>query len=202
MKNSHFTNSTGLPDPNLHHGARPVAAGLGADPRFPEEYRKYYSMRSSATTTSPSRTATACSSSTHGRRRQNRPHRSRRLLPDLFRPARQAPPALRRARHRFRQCPRQRIAKLINWGFISYDTIAVFAKDQEVAKLPRLEGRLRARSRPVPRANCISRTQGLCRQGEIRIRRRAAPDRTGSKSARSWVSSRSASRTNPTANTR
>ncbi len=25
--------------------------------------------------------------------------------------------------------------KLLNWGFISYDTVAVFAKDQEVAKL-------------------------------------------------------------------
>ena len=46
MTSSNFTNSTGLPDPQLYTTARDLAALASALIRdFPEEYRKYYSMK-------------------------------------------------------------------------------------------------------------------------------------------------------------
>ena len=46
MKNSSFTNSTGLPDPNLYttaHDLSLLASALIRD--YPEDYKKYYSMK-------------------------------------------------------------------------------------------------------------------------------------------------------------
>jgi D-alanyl-D-alanine carboxypeptidase (penicillin-binding protein 5/6) len=46
MKNSHFTNATGLPDPQLYTTARDLSILANALVRdFPEEYAKYYSMK-------------------------------------------------------------------------------------------------------------------------------------------------------------
>jgi D-alanyl-D-alanine carboxypeptidase (penicillin-binding protein 5/6) len=46
MKNSSFTNSTGLPDPQLYTTARDLSLLANALIRdFPEDYKKYYSMK-------------------------------------------------------------------------------------------------------------------------------------------------------------
>ena len=46
MKNSHFMNSTGLPDPQHYTTARDLSLLASALIRdFPEEYKKYYSMK-------------------------------------------------------------------------------------------------------------------------------------------------------------
>ena len=83
----HAISSTrpGLPDPQHYTTAqRPLPARRRADPRFPRATtRSTTRRRNSATTTSRSRTATACCGSIPTRRRrEDRPHRDRGLLPD------------------------------------------------------------------------------------------------------------------------
>ena len=86
MTSSNFTNSTGLPDPQLYTTARDLATLASALIRdFPEEYKKYYSMKEFRynNITQPNRNRLLYIDSV-GRRRQDRPHRSRRLLPDFL----------------------------------------------------------------------------------------------------------------------
>ncbi len=65
LKNTHFTNSTGLPDPQHYSTARDLAQLAAALIRdFPEYYPIYSQEGIHATTTSPSPTATACCGST------------------------------------------------------------------------------------------------------------------------------------------
>ena len=96
MKNDHFPIPPACPTPSTtprRATCRCWPLALIRD--FPEEYAEYYSMKEFRynNITQPNRNRLLFIDP-DGRRRQDRPHRSRWLLPD-FRPARQAPPGLR-----------------------------------------------------------------------------------------------------------
>jgi D-alanyl-D-alanine carboxypeptidase (penicillin-binding protein 5/6) len=65
-----------------------------------------------------------------GRRGQDRPYRSRRLLPGFLVTAREASPAFGSPRNQVQIAVRaSESLKLLNWGFQSYDAVTLFAKD-------------------------------------------------------------------------
>ena len=86
MTSSNFTNSTGLPDPQLYTTARDLATLAGALIRdFPEEYKQV--LLDEGIPLQQHHPAQPQPPAVHrflGRRRQDRPHRSRRLLPDFL----------------------------------------------------------------------------------------------------------------------
>jgi len=137
MKSSHFVNSTGMPDPQHYTTARDLsllAAALIRD--FPEEYKKYYSMKS------------------YTYNKITQPNRNRLLWLD---------PAVDGVKTGHTEAagyclissaqrgPRRLLAvvlgtesdnarageslKLLNWGFLSYDAVQVYARDQTVSTL-------------------------------------------------------------------
>ena len=137
MNSSNFTNSTGLPDPQLYTTARDLATLASALIRdFPEEYRKYYSMKEFRynNITQPNRNRLLWMDSTvDGVKTGHTEAAGYCLISSALRDKRRLlSVVLGTASDNARASESQ---KLINWGFISYDTIAVFAKDQEVAKL-------------------------------------------------------------------
>ena len=137
MKNSHFTNSTGLPDPNLYTTARDLSLLASALIRdFPEEYRKYYSMKEFRynNITQPNRNRLLFIDPTvDGVKTGHTEAAGYCLISSALRDKRRLlSVVLGTASDNARASESQ---KLLNWGFISYDAVAVFAKDQEVAKL-------------------------------------------------------------------
>jgi serine-type D-Ala-D-Ala carboxypeptidase (penicillin-binding protein 5/6) len=67
---------------------------------------------------------------------EDRPYRSRRLLPDLLGQARPAPPAGGRPRHSIGSAARSSESlKLLNWGFQFYDAAVLYKKDQAISSL-------------------------------------------------------------------
>ncbi|MBS1160586.1 MAG: penicillin-binding protein 6, Serine peptidase family [Proteobacteria bacterium] len=137
MGNSHFMNSTGLPDPQHYTTARDLSLLAGALIRdFPEEYKKYYSMKEYTynNITQPNRNrllfidptvdgvktghtdaAGYCLISSALRDK-------RRLLSVVLGTASDAARATESL-------------KLLNWGFISYEAVTLHAKQQPVATL-------------------------------------------------------------------
>ena len=143
MTSSNFTNSTGLPDPQLYTTARDLAALASALIRdFPEEYRKYYSMKEFRynNITQPNRNrllyidptvdglktghteaAGYClvSSAKRG---------SRRLLSVVLGAASDSTRA-------------QESLKLLNFGFQFYDAVQLYAKNEAVSSLKVWKGK-------------------------------------------------------------
>jgi len=137
MKNTHFMNATGLPDPQHYTTARDLSILTAALIRdFPEEYKKYYSMKEYRynNITQPNRNrllwldptvdgvktghteaAGYCliSSSKRG---------PRRLLSIVLGTQSDAARA-------------SESLKLLNWGFLSYDAVVVYAKNKPVSQL-------------------------------------------------------------------
>ena len=137
MKNSHFTNSTGLPDPNLYTTARDLSLLASALIRdFPEEYKKYYSMKEFRynNITQPNRNRLLFIDPTvDGVKTGHTEAAGYCLISSALRDKRRLLSVmLGTASDNARASESQ---KLLNWGFISYDAVAVFAKDQEIATL-------------------------------------------------------------------
>jgi D-alanyl-D-alanine carboxypeptidase (penicillin-binding protein 5/6) len=137
MKNSHFMNSTGLPDPNHYTTARDLSLLASALIRdFPVEYGKYYSMKEFRynNITQPNRNRLLFIDPTvDGVKTGHTEAAGYCLISSALRDKRRLLSVmLGTASDSARASESQ---KLLNWGFISYDAVAVFAKDQEIATL-------------------------------------------------------------------
>ncbi len=137
MKNSHFTNSTGLPDPNHYTTARDLSLLASALIRdFPLEYGKYYSMKEFRynNITQPNRNRLLFIDPTvDGVKTGHTEAAGYCLISSALRNNRRLlSVVLGTASDNARASESQ---KLLNWGFISYESVALFTKDQEIAKL-------------------------------------------------------------------
>ena len=137
MKNSHFMNSTGLPDPNHYTTARDLSLLASALIRdFPVEYGKYYSMKEFRynNITQPNRNRLLFIDPTvDGVKTGHTEAAGYCLISSALRDKRRLLSVmLGTASDSARASESQ---KLLNWGFISYDAVTVFAKDQEIATL-------------------------------------------------------------------
>ena len=137
MTNSHFMNSTGLPDANHYTTARDLSLLASALIRdFPEEYHKYYSMKEFRynNITQPNRNRLLFIDPTvDGVKTGHTEAAGYCLISSAQRDKRRLlSVVLGTASDNARASESQ---KLLNWGFISYDAVAVFAKDQEIATL-------------------------------------------------------------------
>ena len=137
MKNSHFMNSTGLPDPQHYTTALDLSLLAGALIRdFPEEYKKYYSMKEFRynNITQPNRNRLLYIDPTvDGVKTGHTEAAGYCLISSALRDNRRLlSVVLGTASDSARASESQ---KLLNWGFISYDAVALFAKDQIVASL-------------------------------------------------------------------
>ena len=137
MKNSHFMNSTGLPDPNHYTTARDLSLLASALIRdFPEEYKKYYSMKEFRynNITQPNRNRLLfIDPSVDGVKTGHTDAAGYCLISSALRDKRRLLSVmLGTASDSARASESQ---KLLNWGFLSFDSISLFAKDQEIARL-------------------------------------------------------------------
>ncbi len=137
MKNSHFMNSTGLPDPNHYTTARDLALLAGALIRdFPEEYRKYYSMKeyTYGGITQPNRNRLLFIDPTvDGVKTGHTEAAGYCLISSALRDKRRLlSVVLGTASDGARASESQ---KLLNWGYIAYDSVTIQAKEQPVATL-------------------------------------------------------------------
>ncbi len=137
MKNSHFMNSTGLPDPNHYTTARDLALLAGALIRdFPEEYRKYYSMKeyTYGGITQPNRNRLLFIDPTvDGVKTGHTEAAGYCLISSAMRDKRRLlSVVLGTASDGARASESQ---KLLNWGYIAYDSVTIQAKEQPVATL-------------------------------------------------------------------
>jgi len=137
MKNSHFMNSTGLPDPQHYTTARDLsllASSLIRD--FPEEYKKYYSMKEYTYNgiTQPNRNRLLFIDPTvDGVKTGHTEAAGYCLISSALRDKRRLlSVVLGTVSDSARASESQ---KLLNWGFISYDAVSLFTKDQPVASL-------------------------------------------------------------------
>ena len=134
MKSSSFRNSTGLPDPEHYTTARDLSLLASALIRdFPEEYKKYYSMKEFTYNgiTQPNRnrllyidpTVDGVKTEAAGYCLISSALRDKRRLLSVV---------LGTVSDSARASESQ---KLLNWGFISYDAVSLYTKDQAVASL-------------------------------------------------------------------
>jgi D-alanyl-D-alanine carboxypeptidase (penicillin-binding protein 5/6) len=137
MKNSHFMNSTGLPDPNHYTTARDLSLLASALIRdFPVEYGKYYSMKEFRynNITQPNRNRLLFIDSTvDGVKTGHTEAAGYCLISSALRDKRRLLSVMLGTTSDSARASESQ--KLLNWGFISYDAVAVFAKDQEIATL-------------------------------------------------------------------
>jgi D-alanyl-D-alanine carboxypeptidase (penicillin-binding protein 5/6) len=137
MKNSHFMNSTGLPDPQHYTTARDLSLLASALIRdFPEEYKKYYSMKEYTynNITQPNRNRLLYIDPTvDGVKTGHTEAAGYCLISSALRDKRRLlSVVLGTVSDSARASESQ---KLLNWGYISYDAVSLFAKDQPVATL-------------------------------------------------------------------
>jgi D-alanyl-D-alanine carboxypeptidase (penicillin-binding protein 5/6) len=137
MKNSHFMNSTGLPDPQHYTTARDLSLLASALIRdFPTEYGKYYSMKEYTYNgiTQPNRNRLLFIDPTvDGVKTGHTEAAGYCLISSALRDKRRLlSVVLGTASDSARASESQ---KLLNWGYISYDAVSLFAKDQAVATL-------------------------------------------------------------------
>jgi D-alanyl-D-alanine carboxypeptidase (penicillin-binding protein 5/6) len=137
MKNSHFMNSTGLPDPQHYTTARDLSLLAGALIRdFPEDYKKYYSMKEFRynNITQPNRNRLLYIDPTvDGVKTGHTDAAGYCLISSALRDNRRLlSVVLGTVSDSARASESQ---KLLNWGFISYDAVTLFAKDQAVSIL-------------------------------------------------------------------
>ena len=137
MKDSSFTNSTGLPDPQLYttaHDLSLLAAALIRD--FPEEYKKYYSMKEFrySNITQPNRNRLLYIDSTvDGMKTGHTEAAGYCLISSALRNDRRLLSVVLGTKSDSARASESQ--KLLNWGFITYDAVTVFSKGQEVASL-------------------------------------------------------------------
>jgi D-alanyl-D-alanine carboxypeptidase (penicillin-binding protein 5/6) len=137
MKNSSFMNSTGLPDPQHYTTARDLSLLASALIRdFPEEYKKYYSMKEYTYNgiTQPNRNRLLFIDPTvDGVKTGHTEAAGYCLISSALRDKRRLlSVVLGTASDSARASESQ---KLLNWGFISYDAVALYTKNQAVASL-------------------------------------------------------------------
>ncbi|QLQ26532.1 MAG: D-alanyl-D-alanine carboxypeptidase [Dechloromonas sp.] len=137
MNSSNFTNSTGLPDPQLYTTARDLATLASALIRdFPEEYRKYYSMKEFRynNITQPNRNRLLwLDSSVDGVKTGHTEGAGYCLISSSLRDKRRLLSVVLGAKSSSTRASES--LKLLNWGFQSYDSVTLFAKDSPVATL-------------------------------------------------------------------
>jgi len=137
MKNSSFMNSTGLPDPQHYTTARDLSLLASALIRdFPEEYKKYYSMKEYTYNgiTQPNRNRLLFIDPTvDGVKTGHTEAAGYCLISSALRDKRRLlSVVLGTVSDSARASESQ---KLLNWGFISYDAVSLYTKDQAVASL-------------------------------------------------------------------
>ncbi|KXB31096.1 peptidase [Dechloromonas denitrificans] len=137
MKNSHFMNSTGLPDPQHYTTARDLSILASALIRdFPEEYKKYYSMKEFRynNITQPNRNRLLFIDPTvDGVKTGHTDAAGYCLISSALRDKRRLlSVVLGTASDSARASESQ---KLLNWGFISYDAVTLYTKEQPVSAL-------------------------------------------------------------------
>ncbi len=137
MKNSHFMNSTGLPDPNHYTTARDLsllAAALIRD--FPEEYKKYYSMKEFRynNITQPNRNRLLYIDPTvDGVKTGHTEAAGYCLISSALRDKRRLlSVVLGTASDNARATESQ---KLLNWGFLAYEPVPIYSAAQPLAPL-------------------------------------------------------------------
>ncbi len=137
MNSSNFTNSTGLPDPQLYTTARDLATLAAALIRdFPEEYRKYYSMKEFRynNITQPNRNRLLfMDSSVDGVKTGHTEGAGYCLVSSALRDQRRLLSVVLGTKSDATRASES--LKLLNWGFQSYDAVTLFPKDQPVATL-------------------------------------------------------------------
>lgn len=137
MKNSSFTNSTGLPDPNLYTTAHDLSLLAGALIRdFPEEYKRYYSMKEFRynNITQPNRNRLLwIDSSVDGVKTGHTEAAGYCLISSAMREKRRLLSVVLGTKSDSTRASES--LKLINWGFVAYETATVFSKDQVVSSL-------------------------------------------------------------------
>ena len=137
MNSSNFTNSTGLPDPMLYTTARDLAALASALIRdFPEEYKKYYSMKEFRynNITQPNRNRLLfMDSSVDGVKTGHTEGAGYCLVSSALRDQRRLLSVVLGTKSDATRASES--LKLLNWGFQSYDAVTLFGKDQPVATL-------------------------------------------------------------------
>jgi D-alanyl-D-alanine carboxypeptidase (penicillin-binding protein 5/6) len=137
MTNSSFTNSTGLPDPQLYTTARDLATLASALIRdFPEEYKRYYSMKEFRynNITQPNRNRLLfIDPSVDGVKTGHTEAAGYCLISSAQRDKRRLLSVVLGTRNDATRASES--LKLLNWGFSSYDTLTLFAKDQPVDTL-------------------------------------------------------------------
>jgi D-alanyl-D-alanine carboxypeptidase (penicillin-binding protein 5/6) len=137
MANSHFVNSTGLPDPQHYTTARDLSLLASALIRdFPEEYGKYYSMKEYTynNITQPNRNRLLFIDPTvDGVKTGHTEAAGYCLISSALRDKRRLlSVVLGTVSDSARASESQ---KLLSWGYIAYDAVALFAKNQAVATL-------------------------------------------------------------------
>ncbi len=142
MNASSFRNSTGLPDPEHYTTARDLSLLASALIRdFPEEYKKYYSMKEFRynNITQPNRNRLLYIDPTvDGVKTGHTEAAGYCLISSALRDKRRLlSVVLGTVSDSARASESQ---KLLNWGYISYDAVTLFAKDQAVATLRAWKG--------------------------------------------------------------
>jgi D-alanyl-D-alanine carboxypeptidase (penicillin-binding protein 5/6) len=142
MNASSFRNSTGLPDPEHYTTARDLSLLASALIRdFPEEYKKYYSMKEYTYNgiTQPNRNRLLYIDPTvDGVKTGHTEAAGYCLISSALRDKRRLlSVVLGTVSDSARATESQ---KLLNWGYISYDSVALYAKDQAVATLRAWKG--------------------------------------------------------------
>lgn len=137
MKSSSFTNSTGLPDPNLYTTAHDLSLLAGALIRdFPEYYKKYYSMKEFRYNgiTQPNRNRLLfIDPSVDGVKTGHTEAAGYCLISSALRDKRRLLSVVLGTKSDSARATESQ--KLLNWGFIAYDAVTVFSKDQVVDTL-------------------------------------------------------------------
>jgi D-alanyl-D-alanine carboxypeptidase (penicillin-binding protein 5/6) len=137
MTNSSFRNSTGLPDPQLYTTARDLsllAAALIRD--FPEEYKRYYSMKEFRynNITQPNRNRLLfIDPSVDGMKTGHTEAAGYCLVSSAQRDKRRLLSVVLGTKSDSVRASES--LKLLNWGFQSYESVSLFARDQAVATL-------------------------------------------------------------------
>ena len=137
MTSSNFTNSTGLPDPQLYTTARDLATLASALIRdFPEEYKRYYSMKEFRynNITQPNRNRLLyIDSSVNGVKTGHTEAAGYCLISSSLRDKRRLLSVVLGTKSDATRASES--LKLLNWGFQSYDSVTLFAKGQPVDSL-------------------------------------------------------------------
>jgi len=137
MKNSHFMNSTGLPDPQHYTTARDLSILASALIRdFPEDYKKYYSMKEYRynNITQPNRNRLLWIDPTvDGVKTGHTEAAGYCLISSSLRDKRRLLSVVLGTSSDSARATES--LKLLNWGFLSYDAVSLYTKEQAVSTL-------------------------------------------------------------------